>query len=179
MPWTTAIDPGHGGNTTVGASSENRAKGPNGVLEKDLTLDIGRRLARLLLGTGEILLTRDSDTNLSLSDRAKRARERNADVFLSLHFNGSGDPAVDASEAWIARNAGARSRALANLLVREVAGETGAANWGVAERDLGLLLASRHAPRTAACLMEIAHLTNGRRAASLASDASRQAIAEA
>jgi N-acetylmuramoyl-L-alanine amidase len=176
---TTVIDPGHGGSAAVGGSSPNRATAPNGLLEKDLALDVARRLARLLLGTGEVILTRDADTNLSLADRAQQAKRRNADVFLSLHFNGSDNATNDATEGWIARNPDPRSRALAESAVREIVKETGTANWGVVERDLGLLLSSRHAAGTAACLMEIAHLTNARRAAALATGDSRQAIAEA
>src|SRR5258707_9185701 len=115
MNQTIIIDPGHGGMEAMGGSSANLALGPNGLLEKDLALDIARRLAGLLEGSGEVILTRDSDSNLPLHQRARRAKDHDAAVFLSLHFNGSGDRETDASEAWIARNAHPRSRALAEL----------------------------------------------------------------
>src|SRR5258706_4304471 len=179
MNLTTVIDPGHGGVEAMGGSSPNRATGPNGLLEKDLVLDIARRLAGLLDGAGEVLLTRDSDRNLPLFERARQAKDRNAGVFVSLHFHGSANTGADASEAWVARNSSPRSRALAEVLVKEIAEGAGAANWGVRERDLGVLVQSAHAADTAACLLEIAHLTNPRRASSLEAAASRQAIAEA
>src|SRR5206468_664991 len=65
MP-TVVIDPGHGGATATGGSSPNNATGPNGLLEKDLTLDLGRRVSALLAPRATVILTRTTDVNLSL-----------------------------------------------------------------------------------------------------------------
>ena len=95
MQPTVVIDPGHGGTAKAGGSSPNNATGPNGLLEKDLTLDIGRRVATLLGPRANVILTRTGDENRSLSDRARVAHDANAAVFLSIHLNGWRDPSVD------------------------------------------------------------------------------------
>ncbi len=77
------IDPGHGGRDP-GAIGYLR-----GVKEKNVTLEIARRLARKIeerLGC-EAILTRDSDTFLSLEERTAIANTRNADLFVSIHTN--------------------------------------------------------------------------------------------
>jgi N-acetylmuramoyl-L-alanine amidase len=67
------------------------AGGParRGTREKDITLTAAEELARLLReeGTFDVLLTRDGDTFVPLSDRSRRANEFGADVFVSLHCN--------------------------------------------------------------------------------------------
>jgi N-acetylmuramoyl-L-alanine amidase len=81
---TVVIDPGHGGE-------EVGAKGGSGVLEKDLTLAIARRLKAHIesrLGV-RVLLTRDGDQAVALDERAALANNNKADVFLSLHGNAS------------------------------------------------------------------------------------------
>jgi N-acetylmuramoyl-L-alanine amidase len=81
---TVIIDPGHGGD-------EQGARGPGGVLEKDVTLAVARRLKASLearLGV-RALLTRDSDRTISLDERAALANNNKADLFISLHANAS------------------------------------------------------------------------------------------
>lgn len=74
------IDPGHGG-------IDPGAAGPDGTLEKTVVLDFARELATRLKATGrfDIVLTRDDDVFLSLSQRVKIARDRTADLFISIH----------------------------------------------------------------------------------------------
>ena len=75
------IDPGHGG-TDLGTST------PSGVLEKELTLDIAKRLHERLAAAGfDSALTRDTDRRLLLRERARFANERQADLFVSIHLN--------------------------------------------------------------------------------------------
>ncbi|MFQ5743774.1 MAG: N-acetylmuramoyl-L-alanine amidase [Acidobacteriota bacterium] len=76
------LDPGHGG-------SELGAVGPTGVTEKEVALDIVRRLADLIqerLGL-QVRLTRDGDFDVDLKSRAEQANNLKADVFLSIHAN--------------------------------------------------------------------------------------------
>jgi len=81
-PRVIAIDPGHGG-TDQGAT--NKALG---TMEKTYTLDVALRLKRLLEGAGyAVVLTRDSDYDLSKTLRSELANRANADLFVSLHFN--------------------------------------------------------------------------------------------
>jgi N-acetylmuramoyl-L-alanine amidase len=76
------LDPGHGGKDVGSVTSEGR-------FEKDLTLDITRRLRDLLRSRQaiEVLLTRDQDRHVTLRDRARFANEAGADLFVSIHLN--------------------------------------------------------------------------------------------
>jgi N-acetylmuramoyl-L-alanine amidase len=81
------IDPGHGGHDTG-------TIGPNGLEEKDLVLEVGRRLGRLLetrLGA-EVVYTRKDDTFIPLETRTAIANQQRADLFISIHANSSHDP---------------------------------------------------------------------------------------
>ena len=76
------LDAGHGG-------WDLGAVGRQGVLEKDLVLDVTQRLGNLLqtrLGS-EVMFTRDGDTYLSLDQRADFANQSQADLFVSVHAN--------------------------------------------------------------------------------------------
>jgi len=80
------IDPGHGGHDTG-------TIGPNGLLEKDLVLDVAKRLGRQLetrLGA-EVIYTRQDDTFIPLETRTAIANRERADLFISIHANSSHD----------------------------------------------------------------------------------------
>ena len=80
------IDPGHGGHDTG-------TIGPNGLLEKDLVLDVSKRLGKLLqarLGS-EVVFTRRDDTFIPLEARTAIANQEQADLFVSVHANSSHD----------------------------------------------------------------------------------------
>ncbi len=82
---TIVIDPGHGG-TDLGATL------PGGMAEKDAALDMARALRSALgqrLGA-RILLTRESDVELSATRRAEIANEAGADLFISIHLDSEG-----------------------------------------------------------------------------------------
>lgn len=79
------IDPGHGG-------SDPGAQG-NGLREKDLTLDISKRMKKYLddnYAGHKVLMTRTNDKYLTLSQRAQFANNKNADLFISIHINAGG-----------------------------------------------------------------------------------------
>lgn len=81
------IDPGHGGHDTG-------TIGPNGVREKDVVLDVSRRLGKMLrqqLGA-EVIYTRSDDTFIPLETRTAIANRERADLFISVHANSSDDP---------------------------------------------------------------------------------------
>jgi len=93
---TIVIDPGHGGSAEVGGSSPNNATTPSGVLEKNMTLRMGflvrealQEAAQAGNHTLKVLMTRETDKNVGLADRARFAKNNNADLLLSLHFNAS------------------------------------------------------------------------------------------
>ena len=90
------LDAGHGGND-VGTH------GPSGFLEKDLTLDVTRRLGALLeerMGS-EVVYTRPDDTYVGLEERTKIANEREADLFLSIHANSSPYRSAAGAETYV------------------------------------------------------------------------------
>jgi N-acetylmuramoyl-L-alanine amidase len=77
-----ALDAGHGGDS-------HGTRTPLGLLEKDITLDIARRLRQLLEARHdfEVIMTRRDDSAVSLAERAAIANRLGADVFLSVHVN--------------------------------------------------------------------------------------------
>ena len=81
------IDAGHGGHDTG-------TIGPNGIREKDVVLDVSRRLGKMLrqqLGA-EVVYTRADDTFIPLETRTAIANRERADLFISVHANSSDDP---------------------------------------------------------------------------------------
>ena len=88
------VDPGHGGDS-------DGTRGTAGMLEKDLTLDIARRLTALLENAGlETVLTRDADIDLPLAERAGIANAAAGDVFVSIHLNWFADAAARGVETF-------------------------------------------------------------------------------
>jgi len=90
-----ALDAGHGGDS-------HGAQTPLGLLEKDLTLDIARRL-RLLLEERhrfDVVMTRRDDNGISLAERAAIANRAGADIFVSVHVNWIEDRAARGVETY-------------------------------------------------------------------------------
>ncbi len=89
------IDPGHGGHDTG-------TIGPEGLQEKDLVLEVGRRLGKMLetrLGA-EVVYTRKDDTFIPLETRTAIANQQRADLFISIHANSSQDSAARGVETY-------------------------------------------------------------------------------
>jgi N-acetylmuramoyl-L-alanine amidase len=93
--FTIVIDPGHGGE-------EEGAHGPTGLREKDVTLDVARRLKSRLAGDRdtEVILTRDDDRRVALDDRTAVANHAVADLFVSIHANSSRRDSAHGSETY-------------------------------------------------------------------------------
>lgn len=79
---TIVIDPGHGG-------IDPGATGHQGLLEKDVVLDIAKRLRDKLVASGNyrVLLTRERDRKVFLKQRVNFAKQNSADLFISIHIN--------------------------------------------------------------------------------------------
>ena len=89
------VDAGHGGHDTG-------TIGPNGLLEKDLVLDVALRLGKLLeqkLGA-DVVYTRHDDTFIPLETRTAIANQNQADLFISIHANSSSDPSARGVETY-------------------------------------------------------------------------------
>jgi N-acetylmuramoyl-L-alanine amidase len=92
---TVVIDPGHGGDD-VGV------RGEGGTQEKQLTLDVARRVRQRIetrLGL-RVILTRDDDRGPALDERAATANNSKADLFISLHANGAMAAGVSGAEVF-------------------------------------------------------------------------------
>ena len=120
---TIMIDPGHGGH-------DAGAVGPSGLQEKELSLDIARRVAALLQEelSVRVILTRAKDQFIELRERTALANRERADLFLSIHVNAAPDGAATGTETYFLSNEatdGAARRA-AEYENRLIAADTGA-----------------------------------------------------
>lgn len=103
------VDPGHGGD-------DPGVVGRSGALEKDITLEVGRRLAASLGQAGAMaLMTRDTDTDLSdpgtigasaqkredLNRRVALANEHEADLYVGIQVNSSSDPSRRGAQTFV------------------------------------------------------------------------------
>ena len=100
------IDPGHGGK-------DPGAIGRNGTREKDVVLEVARKLkTRLNREKGiKAILTRDSDTFIPLPERINIAHRNKADLFVSIHADASPNSQVNGSTVYILSENGASSEA--------------------------------------------------------------------
>ena len=131
---TVVLDVGHGG-------TEEGAKGPSGLLEKDAMLALAKTMQEVLTQRGfRVVTTRSSDASVSLEERAATANAARADVFVSLHANASRSGGAHGTEVFYL-SLDASDRAAALLAESEnKAAETPTADKNAALRDLDLIL---------------------------------------
>tara|TARA_Y100000389_G_scaffold136558_1_gene134107 strand:- start:307 stop:1431 length:1125 start_codon:yes stop_codon:yes gene_type:complete len=93
---TIIIDPGHGGK-------DPGAIGYRGTKEKDITLDVAKRVARKIEKNMNIktVLTRDEDIFIRLQDRTKLANSENGKLFISIHANSAEDTRANGFETYM------------------------------------------------------------------------------
>lgn len=118
---TIVIDPGHGG-------VETGAIGRSGSMEKDLTLQVARRLRRELERRMpvKVVLTRDSDVDVHWDTRTAIANQNKADLFISLHFNSSfGRSAKGAETFFLSREASDQMAADAAAMENQASPDAG------------------------------------------------------
>src|SRR5215469_13970797 len=184
------LDPGHGGQDSGAICG--------GVSEKDLTLDVARRIDRLLDSEGiATLMTRVGDTYVSLADRAAFANRVRNCIFVSIHFNEDNQPVASGVETYYAAHqitAGsflaswlpflwrplsdspnAESRNLAELIQEAVVARTGTIDRGTQARQF-FVIANVTSP---AVLVEGGFLTNKEDISKLATEDYRDQIAAA
>jgi N-acetylmuramoyl-L-alanine amidase len=168
---TIVLDPGHGGIANVGGSDANHAISVSGVTEKEITLDIALRVRDALTRkadadghTLKIVMTRDKDENLGLTERASLAKQHDADLLLSIHCNGFNKktrgtetlvmPTAKGNVNLAADKAFAQKVQTAVLMsIRKH--DPKAKDRTVKEQSLGVLRDAHHGPRTRACLLEV------------------------
>lgn len=105
---TIVIDPGHGGG-------ETGAVGPDGELEKTLTLQLARQLQSRLRQSlpVRVVLTRDEDALLPLDTRPAIANQNKADLFISIHLNSSLGSTAHGAETYFLSSEASDARAAA------------------------------------------------------------------
>jgi N-acetylmuramoyl-L-alanine amidase len=117
------LDAGHGGH-------DSGAIGPSGVMEKDVVLDVTRRVARMVeTGLGvKVVLSRDSDVFVPLRDRTNFANKQRADLFVSIHANAHPEAVSEGVETYFlsseASDSGARQVAATENEVVQLEGPT-------------------------------------------------------
>ncbi|MFO8044300.1 MAG: N-acetylmuramoyl-L-alanine amidase [Halomonas sp.] len=99
-----AIDPGHGGE-------DPGAIGPSGTREKDVVMEIARRLQRLVDDTDgfRAVMIRDGDYYIGLRQRTQIARDQKADFFVSIHADAFTSPRPNGSSVYALSQRGATS----------------------------------------------------------------------
>jgi N-acetylmuramoyl-L-alanine amidase len=112
-PIIIAIDPGHGGE-------DPGAIGPRGTYEKNVALAIGKKLKRIIDSDRDMraMLTRDDDYFVPLATRVQKARQVQADLFVSVHADAFRVPTARGSSVFALSEHGATSAA-ANWLAQK------------------------------------------------------------
>lgn len=167
------IDPGHGG-VDPGTSG-------NGLVEKDIVLDVCKRLDEILKKSGiGTYMTRTGDTYMDHKDRIALANEKKADIFLSVHCDWFNNPAYGGTQTFYYSSKDLKKGNLeeipyAKLIQQEAVKAMGTNDRGVAERpDLSVL---KRATMPSA-LIELGFLSNKNDSSLLGSPDFRQKVAE-
>lgn len=100
--YVIAVDPGHGG--------KDQGTRGNGLIEKELTLDIARRVAAGINAHDgfRAVLTRERDVYLTLPRRVELAEQMGADLFVSIHLNSAPNRGARGAEVFFLSPSGAR-----------------------------------------------------------------------
>jgi len=165
-PTTVVIDAGHGGYDRGGIPGQR-------VSEKDMTLDVARRLKSVLQASGyRVVMTRDSDVFVPLGTRTAIANSYRNAIFVSVHFNSATRRGASGIETYFYSR---DSLALASAIHHYVAGGAPSENRGVRRRGY-FVLRRTNMP---AVLVECGFLTNPSEAAYAQNASYRQKLAEA
>jgi N-acetylmuramoyl-L-alanine amidase len=156
------LDPGHGGSDSGATAVVNGQT----LYEKNLTLQVAQRVANLLVGTYSVALTRSDDSSLGNSERGSIANACGAQVFVSIHFNSSSDPAINYTKTfWGKKN---KDLPFSQTMLQALASSLGIPSSNVGQFAHGGLLTATM-PST---LAETVFLSNPAEAALLADPSS-------
>lgn len=163
------LDPGHGG-TDPGTQAFK------GADEKDINLKVARLVRDKLKDRGvKVIMTRDSDVLIDLTERAEIANRNKADLFVSIHCNSANDASVSGYSIYVDHTPTAPSSKAAETVSQHLAANN--SGKGVIKDPRGLrVLVKNNRP---AMLIEVGYLSNAAEARLLASDQYEQKIASA
>lgn len=146
---TIVVDAGHGGYDP-GAVNGTR-------YEKDDNLRMASAIAAILRDCGQrVIMTRDSDVFLTLSERARISNNANADLFISLHRNSNANTSYNGWDNFVKPNASARERQYAQTVIDSVAAVGIQNNRGVQTGNFTVLTSNTQP----AMLLEMGFLSN-------------------
>lgn len=165
------LDAGHGG-TDPGAVG-------NTLKEKDITLDICKRIEKGLkeYKDVEVITSRETDVFVSLDDRTKKANNENCDVLLSVHINSSTSASGKGFQSFVYTNANSATTAYQNTMHNEIYNHA----YKDVTTDRGKSRANLHMCRESkmkAILTENLFISNSAEAKKLADAEFRQSIAQ-
>ena len=164
-PITVVIDAGHGGFDRGGIPGQR-------VSEKDMTLDVARRLKSVLTASGyRVVMTRDSDDFIPLGTRCSIANSNRNAIFVSVHFNSATRAGASGIETYFYSR---DSLALASAIHHYVVGGAPSSSRGVRRRGYYVLRKTS----IPAVLVECGFLTNPTEAAYAQNASYRQKLAE-
>ncbi|MBH0161714.1 cell wall-binding repeat-containing protein [Fictibacillus sp. 26RED30] len=163
------LDPGHGG-TDPGAIG-------NGLKEKDVVLDVGLQSKELLKNSGaRIVMTRSTDTFITLTNRANVGNKSSADSFISIHANSYPGTSPNGSETyWNDVNNSTQSKALATEIQKLLIQKLQTNDRGVKEDNFYVI----KYVKIPSVLVELGFISNSQDAKKLASPTYRRLAAEA
>lgn len=142
------LDPGHGGN-------DSGAVGVNGVLEKNIVLDVCKKVASILRNRGiDVKLSRNDDTFKTLSYRTTEANNWGANCLVSIHCNSATNTSAKGLETFCYKF---KYRKLADCVHNEFVNDRlYTKNRGVKEGNLHMVRESK----MSACLVELGFISN-------------------
>ncbi|MEH7354232.1 SH3 domain-containing protein [Neobacillus drentensis] len=144
---TIVLDPGHGGG-------DNGTTGSNGTLEKNLTLRTARLLYDKLSAAGaNVYLTRSNDSFITLPSRVSAAQFKDADAFISLHYDSNIDRSVRGMTGFYYH---LYQKSLAETLYASTIGQTKLIDRGVRIGDFHVIRENSKK----AVLLELGYLSN-------------------
>lgn len=172
------IDPGHGGNQ----AGARWGQGKEAILEKDITLSIGLKVAERLAREGaSVIMTRAEDSTIGLYQRTTMANQSNAHFFISIHCDSNPRPNSVSGTTIYYHKENADSRALGQAILREIVKVSGIPSRGV-RSDTTLYpngLAVLRTSQMPAVLIEVGYLNHAYDRAKLVDPKFQEQVAEA
>jgi N-acetylmuramoyl-L-alanine amidase len=167
---TVVVDAGHGG-------ADNGAISPTGLIEKNLTLSIAKKIAALNSNDHiNILLSRQNDQTLSVKDRVEFAKEKSADIFISIHLSGTqGNEKTEKSGISVLIDKNNNNLLLASSLIGELKKSYSTADK-VGTRNIGVLVLDQNICPSA--LIECGFINNPADAEFMINNSNQEKIAQ-
>ncbi|MFY4774796.1 SH3 domain-containing protein [Metabacillus sp. RGM 3146] len=163
---TIVIDPGHGGY-------DSGTIGYNGTLEKSVTLETATLLYNKLRAAGaNVIMTRSTDTYVSLQSRVETSDANRADAFVSMHYDSTLDSSVKGFTCYYYNTE--KDQALAEAVHSELASQSPSSDRGIRFGNFHVLR-ENHEP---SILLELGYLSNSTEEMILSSDQYQEQAAQ-